>query len=243
VVGTPIGNLEDFSPRAKRILSEVDFIAAEDTRVTVKLLNHLGISKPMVAYFTPVIRLEAARKDAISGDGLLTAQGSFYNGSFGVQKNSLQLRWRLNEGSWQTLVPTLDGNGFSASADLSGMDYTRSHKVTLEVTDALHTITAQGDIQPGIPVFDWGARDFAFHVPLSMNGEKITNVKTPTDAMDAVNKAYIDSLATGVTAPVNGFFSLSVDANGDLWVHTSGDGNTPAFAYDSSTGDLYFLTE
>ena len=51
VVGTPIGNLEDFSPRAKRVLSEVDFIAAEDTRVTVKLLNHLGISKPMVAYF------------------------------------------------------------------------------------------------------------------------------------------------------------------------------------------------
>lgn len=51
VVGTPIGNLEDFSPRAQRILSEVDFIAAEDTRVTVKLLNHLGLSKPMVAYF------------------------------------------------------------------------------------------------------------------------------------------------------------------------------------------------
>ncbi len=51
IVGTPIGNLEDFSPRAKRILGEVDFIAAEDTRVTVKLLNHLGISKPMVAYF------------------------------------------------------------------------------------------------------------------------------------------------------------------------------------------------
>lgn len=51
IVGTPIGNLEDFSPRAKRILNEVDFIAAEDTRVTVKLLNHLGISKPMVAYF------------------------------------------------------------------------------------------------------------------------------------------------------------------------------------------------
>ena len=51
VVGTPIGNLEDFSPRAKRILGEVDFIAAEDTRVTVKLLNHLEISKPMVAYF------------------------------------------------------------------------------------------------------------------------------------------------------------------------------------------------
>lgn len=51
VVGTPIGNLSDFSPRAAQTLAEVDFIAAEDTRVTVKLLNHLGIKKPMVSYF------------------------------------------------------------------------------------------------------------------------------------------------------------------------------------------------
>ncbi|MBQ8203964.1 MAG: 16S rRNA (cytidine(1402)-2'-O)-methyltransferase [Clostridia bacterium] len=51
VVGTPIGNLEDFSPRAKRILSEVDFIAAEDTRVTLKLLNHFEIKKELVSYF------------------------------------------------------------------------------------------------------------------------------------------------------------------------------------------------
>lgn len=51
VVGTPIGNLSDLSPRAAQVLSEVDFIAAEDTRVTVKLLNHLGIKKPMISYF------------------------------------------------------------------------------------------------------------------------------------------------------------------------------------------------
>lgn len=50
IVGTPIGNLGDFSPRAVETLSSVDFIAAEDTRVTVKLLNHFGISTPMVSY-------------------------------------------------------------------------------------------------------------------------------------------------------------------------------------------------
>ena len=43
IVGTPIGNLEDLTPRAARILSEVDLVAAEDTRVTRRLLNHLGI--------------------------------------------------------------------------------------------------------------------------------------------------------------------------------------------------------
>ena len=51
VTGTPIGNLSDLSPRAAQTLSEVDFIAAEDTRVTLKLLNHLGIKKPMVSYY------------------------------------------------------------------------------------------------------------------------------------------------------------------------------------------------
>ena len=51
VVGTPIGNLSDFSPRAIETLEKVDFIAAEDTRVTVKLLNHFEINKPMLAYY------------------------------------------------------------------------------------------------------------------------------------------------------------------------------------------------
>ena len=51
LVGTPIGNLGDFSPRAIETLRSVDFIAAEDTRVTLKLLNHFEIKKPLICYF------------------------------------------------------------------------------------------------------------------------------------------------------------------------------------------------
>lgn len=51
LVATPIGNLADLSERAIKVLSEVDFIAAEDTRNSKKLLSHLGINKPMVSYF------------------------------------------------------------------------------------------------------------------------------------------------------------------------------------------------
>ncbi len=50
LVATPIGNLGDFSPRAVTTLSEADFIAAEDTRVTMKLLNHFDIRRPLVSY-------------------------------------------------------------------------------------------------------------------------------------------------------------------------------------------------
>ena len=51
LVPTPIGNLGDISIRCKKALEEADFIAAEDTRVTLKLLNHLGIRKSLVSYF------------------------------------------------------------------------------------------------------------------------------------------------------------------------------------------------
>ena len=51
LVGTPIGNLNDFSPRAVETLRTVDFVAAEDTRVTLKLMNHFGIRRPLVSYY------------------------------------------------------------------------------------------------------------------------------------------------------------------------------------------------
>ena len=51
LVATPIGNLADLSERAIKVLSEVDFIAAEDTRNSMRMLTHLGISRPMVSYF------------------------------------------------------------------------------------------------------------------------------------------------------------------------------------------------
>ena len=50
LVATPIGNLGDLSPRAAAVMEEADFIAAEDTRVSLKLLNHFGIKKPLVSY-------------------------------------------------------------------------------------------------------------------------------------------------------------------------------------------------
>lgn len=50
LVPTPIGNLGDISPRAEQALRDADFVAAEDTRVSIKLLNHLNIKKPLVSY-------------------------------------------------------------------------------------------------------------------------------------------------------------------------------------------------
>ncbi|MBQ4566042.1 MAG: 16S rRNA (cytidine(1402)-2'-O)-methyltransferase [Oscillospiraceae bacterium] len=51
LVPTPIGNLSDISPRCRQALEQADFIAAEDTRVTLRLLNHLELKKPLVSYY------------------------------------------------------------------------------------------------------------------------------------------------------------------------------------------------
>ena len=51
LVPTPIGNLGDISVRCRETLENADFIAAEDTRVTLKLLNHLGIKKSLISYY------------------------------------------------------------------------------------------------------------------------------------------------------------------------------------------------
>lgn len=77
LVSTPIGNLADLSARAEKVLSEVDFIAAEDTRNSARLLAYLGIRKPMVSYFEHnrrergeqiVARLEAGESCALITD-------------------------------------------------------------------------------------------------------------------------------------------------------------------------------
>ncbi len=82
LVGTPIGNLADISERALKVLSEVDFIAAEDTRNSGKLLTYFGIKKPMVSYFEHnkrergeaiVARIEAGESCALITDAGMPA--------------------------------------------------------------------------------------------------------------------------------------------------------------------------
>ena len=64
VVATPIGNLGDITFRAVETLRSVDFIACEDTRVTIKLLNHFEIKKPLVSYYERTRRADYI-KDSI----------------------------------------------------------------------------------------------------------------------------------------------------------------------------------
>ena len=75
LVATPIGNLEDISPRGLRILKEVRFIAAEDTRVTRKLLTHFDVHTPLTSYFehNKLTKIDAILKELANGDVALVS--------------------------------------------------------------------------------------------------------------------------------------------------------------------------
>lgn len=76
LVATPIGNLDDMPPRVVATFGLADFVAAEDTRVTLRLLNHLGLKKPMVSYYEHALhhgeailnRIEAGENCALCSD-------------------------------------------------------------------------------------------------------------------------------------------------------------------------------
>lgn len=65
IVATPIGNLDDMPPRVAATFGAADFVATEDTRVTLKLLNHLGLKKPMMSYYEHALHHGAAILDRI----------------------------------------------------------------------------------------------------------------------------------------------------------------------------------
>lgn len=69
VVGTPIGNLSDFSPRGIETLENADYIAAEDTRVTLRLLTHFGIKKPLLSYYKPKEQEKSAKIIGLLSEG------------------------------------------------------------------------------------------------------------------------------------------------------------------------------
>ncbi len=120
VVATPIGNLEDITLRALKVLKEADLIAAEDTRHTLKLLNHFGIKKRLVSYWSGREKLKAQEITGRLNEGLSVALVSDA-GTPGIQDPGGELiRRAIEEGIEVIAVP---GPSASISAlTISGLD-------------------------------------------------------------------------------------------------------------------------
>lgn len=123
IVGTPIGNLGDMSPRAIETLATVDFIAAEDTRNTLKLLNRFEIKKPMISYFEHNRRKRGEEIMALLREGKTGALMSDA-GMPAISDPGQDLVQLLYENGFT--VSTVPGpSAFSAALVLSGLDTSR----------------------------------------------------------------------------------------------------------------------
>lgn len=118
IVSTPIGNLEDITLRAIRVLKEVDLIAAEDTRHTLKLLSHFGISKPLISYWgeREKVKAEAVLQRLSSGQSVALVSDA---GTPGISDpGSVVIRRALDEGI--KVVPVPGPTALVAALTLSG---------------------------------------------------------------------------------------------------------------------------
>lgn len=160
------------------------------------------------------------RTDPTSGKATLSIKGNYYNGSFGSKSNTLTVRYRTRVqggtfGSWITVTPTKSGNTYSAEIALTGLNYETTYEAEVEVKDLLDTSTKTAVIKRGIPVFDWGENDFAFHVLLNMYSNRITNLGEPTADTDAATRGYVlnsSGLAKKRNISVTGNSTLAVGA-------------------------------
>ena len=125
VVATPIGNLEDLTARALRILREADVVVSEDTRTTLKLLTHHAIRKPLIAYFqhSPPRRLEEILERLKAGQAIALVTES---GTPGVSDPGARLVDAALEAGIK-VVPVPGPSAIAAAAGACGFDVDAFH--------------------------------------------------------------------------------------------------------------------
>ena len=126
IVATPIGNLGDITFRAIETLKKADMIACEDTRQTVKLLNHYGIKKPLVSYFqhSKLSKVEYLIEQLKQGKDIALVTDA---GTPGISDPGEKLIQQLNNLTTEQfkIVPIPGASAFAAIASVSGIDMSR----------------------------------------------------------------------------------------------------------------------
>lgn len=129
------------------------------------------VNKTLINYVKLTCAMTVSNPTA-DGKCTLTINGNYFNGSFGVTNNTLTVQYRTNSGSWTNATATLSGNTYKATVNLTGLDYTQSYTFQAKAVDKLATATTDSKTVKSTPIFDWGASDFHFHVPVAIMGNE-----------------------------------------------------------------------
>lgn len=187
------------------------------------------VEKPLVEYFTPTCYQKVTNKiDGEVGSIIeIEIGGEFFNDSFGAVDNEIavEMRYTQEDGTmseWLTLGEeiTYNGNRFTLTTQVSGLIYNQSYTFQSRVIDKLYTVITNSDSTTIKPIFDWGAEDFNFNVPIMMN--KKTVLRHNTDANNLVlsgigNRIYLRPNGTDDTEGETTFYpDGSVNFGGDI---------------------------
>ena len=120
----------------------------------------------------PYIKLTAkatTHRQAPTSDRVeLTVTGDWWEGDFGAEENTLQATCYVGQTEIPLSLEVQQGR-YTATATLEGLSYNSAHLLFVTVTDKLMTQSLTVTVNPGVPVFDWGQGDFAFHVPVTLS--------------------------------------------------------------------------
>lgn len=131
--------------------------------------NTKTINKTFIEYVKLTCYMSATNPTA-SGECRININGNYFNGSFGSTNNTLSVQYRINDGEWTDATVTLSGNTYKATANITGMDYTRAYSFYARAIDKLATVETPVKYVKAKPIFDWGSDDFHFHVPVYLKG-------------------------------------------------------------------------
>ena len=192
---------------AKSRTSDGKINAVEESSFLFSVTDNRGntvtktVTLPMISYIKPTCQL---LHDIPDGTGAMTlrAKGMYFNGSFGAKDNTLTVTYRYKRqggsyGSWQSMQVTKSSNNYTAQASVTGLDYQSAYVFQISAQDLVSQVTSAEETVKARPVFEWGEGDFCFHVPVAMDGNRLTNLTDPQSASDAVSLGYMKSLGLG----------------------------------------------
>lgn len=151
--------------------------------VTKTLINYIKLSCSMTV-----------GNPTADGKCTLTITGNYFDGSFGITANTLTVQYKKDSGAWTNATATKSGGKYTATVNLTGLDYTKAYTFQARAVDKLATVTTNSKTVKSKPIFDWGASDFHFHVPTYVynnNGSKYLKLGT------GANDVYIFNSASG----------------------------------------------
>lgn len=227
---------------AEKIYSDASYTSYEFFATDSRGYSTSKIVSPTIVSYMELTCSPVISRPTPTGNSIvMSASGALYRGSFGAAPNELILdyRYKTTDGSyssWHTIPSSSISIGstkytlteFSLGVDF---DYKVSYVFQIRARDGgtvdgtrytLSTVTKTIEVQKGIPIFDWGENDFAFHVPVQMDGYPISGLPSPVEDGDVVPKAYVDAKETDIKTYAESLCADKVSGASKNWLPSNG---------------------